>query len=155
MSDDRRHHDDPRAPRRRREDALELLLATMREQLDATQRLRREGSENFQRYRRRAYVAFAILTVASGLALYLVWRQAERIQQERERSIRTQCVEQNHRNANTIRELDRRLLIARRVATPSQVKRLEESRAFTVSLINALAPRHDCDAVISRTVNVK
>jgi hypothetical protein len=71
-------------------------------------------------------------------------RLAEAIQVQRAASLRLLCTEQNGRHDRTVRELDRRLALAVRMASPSRARRIRESRAFTVALIEALAPHRDC-----------
>ena len=72
---------------------------------------------------------------------------SEAIQENREELIRTGCEEQNARNHNTIATLDA-LLEQAKDENPERARRIEESRDFTVLLINALVPVRDCDEVV-------
>lgn len=85
--------------------------------------------------------------VADKLALVVAT-----IQQEREANIGRSCVDQNTRHDNTIRELDARLELASQTLSPAQRAQLEQSRDFTVALIDALAPRRDCAAVKAQQI---
>jgi hypothetical protein len=122
---------------------------------DDHRRLLEHGTDNFRRYRRRAYAMFAVLTIASTAALYWLWSQSHQIQTEREQSIRTACVDQNARHRATVAQLDARLRLAVATASPAQARQIRQSRAFTVALIDALAPVRDCDAVVRRSVRAK
>lgn len=71
---------------------------------------------------------------------------------ERFRNARRACLEQNARHDGTVRTLDARL----RMAPPAQARRAAESRDFTVSLIDALAPkRPNCTAYARELVAAK
>lgn len=136
----RRHSDAPAQPMRRREDELEELLE--------------HGSRNFRRYRRRAYLAFAILAVASAVALVWVGKTAERagslareVQSQRVEAIRSNCEAQNRRHDETIVTLDR--LVASLPDGPRK-ERAKAGRKGTVLLIEALQPRQDCVALVRR-----
>lgn len=81
-----------------------------------------------------AIVAVVVLLVV-GLGM---------IQSSRADSIRRSCVEQNVQHDETIRTLDEQIAERKRTASPEIARRLDESRAFTLLLIQALAPRQDC-----------
>lgn len=70
----------------------------------------------------------------------------ERIQAERRRNILTSCIKQNVINQKTIEKYDRNIEAARAsgLIPKAQLRRLAESRKFTVDLINTLAAREDC-----------
>lgn len=74
---------------------------------------------------------------------------AVQIQQERARNIRLGCEQQNQRHDDTIRALDR--LIA--LVPASGRARAEQGRAGTLLLINALAPKRDCVALVRNQVD--
>ena len=81
------------------------------------------------------------LTEANG-------RLAGEIQDERARSVRASCQEVNDRHDTTIATLDK--LLAK--LPPSQRARAKSSRDGTVLLIEALAPKRNCEALVRRTV---
>ena len=101
------------------------------------------------------YVLCALVPVLAGglgWALLVNYQQAQQIQAQREDSIRDSCVGQNARHDATIRALDRLLAQATSHASAERVRRIEESRASTVRLIEALAPARDCAAVVDRAL---
>lgn len=65
------------------------------------------------------------------------------IQQERVRNTLANCRDQNTKHDSTIRTLDSLIKQAGRVH-PSQRAQLEASEAFTVLLVDKLAPKHHC-----------
>lgn len=76
---------------------------------------------------------------------------AQATAQERKQAIRLQCQQQNHRHDATIRELDHELAIySRRIKRPAQRQQLAASRQFTVLLIDRLAPKQKCAAVVAQ-----
>lgn len=75
-------------------------------------------------------------------------RLALEIQDERARSVRDSCEEVNRRHDSTIATLDK--LLAK--LPPSQRGRAKSNRDGTVLLIEALAPKRDCEALVRRTV---
>jgi cell division protein FtsN len=74
------------------------------------------------------------------------------IQAERARNVRANCLDTNDRHDRTIATLDRRLQVAVRRAPPAQARQIRASREFSVALINALAPRRDCERLVKRQV---
>lgn len=72
-----------------------------------------------------------------------------RIQAERERNIRTNCVAQNERHDDAIAALDE--VIA--TAPLSRRARARQGRQSTVFLLEAIVPRRDCDVLVHRQVN--
>lgn len=91
-------------------------------------------------------VAIIVLTVLMVGAFLANQKRGNEIQDSRVQSILTSCRESNDRNRRTITTLDRLLAARIRTATPEQARRLRASRASTVLLIQALAPRRDCAA---------
>lgn len=73
---------------------------------------------------------------------------AQQIQRERKRNVLESCQEINRRHDNTIAALD--LLIAK--LPPSRRERARQGRASTVLLIEALAPKRQCEAFARRQV---
>lgn len=78
------------------------------------------------------------------------------VQAERYRNVLLNCAQSNERHDSTVRVLDSRLAVAQQAAKPAQIKQLRESRAFTVALIDALAPRRpNCGAYARAQVSAK
>ena len=73
---------------------------------------------------------------------------AVEIQSQRVAAVRMSCQDQNRRHDETIATLDK--LIAQ--VPGSRRQRAKESRNSTVLLINALAPKRDCEAVVRAAV---
>ena len=102
------------------------------------------------------YGVLALLPLnAALLAVLTVWgvqgrandrAQIEAIQQERIANIRNACEETNQRHDATIAALDARFDQLKAGASLAERQQLQASRDFTVSLIDALAPTHDCAA---------
>lgn len=95
----------------------------------------------------RVTAALALL-LASASILLSAWLYAK-IQDERERTIRTSCVATNERHDRTIATLNQ--LIAELPPGPRR-KRAVEGRTGTVLLIDALAPKRDCAAYVAKQV---
>lgn len=91
------------------------------------------------------------------LVLFALEENGDRIkdiQSERSRSITVACVNQNERNINTKNTLNE--IYARRreeADTRKEVRQLQQSRAATILLINALSPMRDCEELVKRSVN--
>jgi hypothetical protein len=81
-------------------------------------------------------------------------RLAVSIQESRIEIIRSSCVEGNRRHDATIRTLEARIREVLKSATPAQRERILASRASTIALINALAPKQDCVALIRDVTRV-
>lgn len=108
--------------------------------------------------RARIVILVAAVVISAGLLLggYLLANNTStntallgRINAERARNVRAACEGQNERHDNTIRQLDR--LIAQ--APPSRRARANAGRESTVLLIEALAPRRDCAALVRASVD--
>ena len=92
----------------------------------------------------------ALALLASAASIFLSAVLFSRIQQERERTIRESCLAVNDRQDLTKARLDElisELPSARRV-------RAEAGQRGTVLLIEALAPKRDCEQVVHRSVSV-
>jgi hypothetical protein len=89
--------------------------------------------------------SLAIVAVVGLLVLGLGMIQASRAD-----SIRRACVEQNERHDRTLRTLDALLTARAEGVSRARLERLKESRASTVLLIEALAPRDDCEKRVDR-----
>jgi cell division protein FtsB len=72
------------------------------------------------------------------------------IQRERARNVRTNCEEQNRRHDATIRQLHR--LVDELPPGPRKVRAVQ-GMAGSVALIQALAPKRDCRALVAQQVN--
>jgi hypothetical protein len=105
----------------------------------------------------------SVVSVIAGLAMagafavagaYLVGLSArtDSIQASRAENVRANCTEQNERHDNTIRTLDSVLRDAKRRASPARREQLAQSRESTVLLINALAPKRDCEQRVREQV---
>jgi hypothetical protein len=104
------------------------------------------------------YTIFAAVPLLVAVVVVLsIWalqgrandrEQIAAIQQERVTNIRDACEQQNLRHDETIATLDK--LLARRLEGASDETRAqaEQSRAATVLLIEALAPKRDCEQVV-------
>lgn len=80
--------------------------------------------------------------------------RVEEIQQERAANIVRGCRDQNKRHDDTVMQLDALLTIAKLsvAGEPGRAEQIEQSRDFTVALIDALAPVRDCQAVIEQQI---
>lgn len=96
------------------------------------------------------FAGFGVLTMIGAFLIVVVLLSdtTSQIQAERARNVRSACEAQNARHDNTIRQVDR--LIAE--APPSRRARAGAGRAGTVLIIDALAPRRDCDALVKSQV---
>lgn len=104
-------------------------------------------------YRRRQWLmvaAFFVLVATSTASLYWVnhlakvraqdnAENAQRIQDQRATSTRESCVDQNHRHDATIRRIRVLVRCAHKPASAA---------APSIELIDALAPRQDCDQLV-------
>lgn len=79
-------------------------------------------------------------------------RITAQIQRERARNVRSNCEEQNRRHDATVRQLHR--LVAELPPGPRKVRAVQ-GMAGSVALIQALAPRRDCSALVARQVSTK
>lgn len=85
MNHHRRRHSDDYRPESR-EAALEALIGKFRELAEAeadlraeSERLRREGSDNFRRYRRRSIVAIAVVSIVAAFSCWQAVRTAREV----------------------------------------------------------------------------
>lgn len=94
-----------------------------------------------------AAIAMAVLV---GLVIHTnhkVNGQTAEIQRQRAENIMRDCVDQNNRHDKTVRTLDE--LLKKSGVSPA---RRAASRQTTVLLINALAPKQDCDKLVAKSV---
>jgi hypothetical protein len=102
------------------------------------------------------YTIFAAMPLLVAVVVVLsIWAlqgrandrdQIRAIQEERIGNIRDNCVETNRRHDATIAALDARFVQLAASASAKERQQLQASRDFTVSLIDALAPKDDCAA---------
>lgn len=141
---------------------------TKRDRIDeiesAVERHSKETKEAIEQitaaYRRFARVTTTILAVlcvatlgAAILSIYLLGQNGQRadeIQQERANSVRSSCLEQNARHDKTLAKLDK--LVAD-IKDPAEKARAQANIGGTVALIEALAPKQDCTALVRKAVS--
>lgn len=146
--------------------------ARVREALEVIQNdyktLHTRNQENIGSLRRTVtwLVSFVLLVLFAlgGVTFYLrgqdqarateAKRLAVAIQMSRIEIVRSSCEEGNKRHDATIKALDKRIREVSKTATPSQRARIQASRASTIALINALAPRFDCAARVRAVTEV-
>lgn len=116
-------------------------------------------ADRYRAERRLASVLnYAVYGIVVLLAGGLVWAfvvngsQTAEIQSQRERNIRESCEAQNRRHDGTIGVLDRLIAQRAKSASPAEVRQMRSSRAYTVLLIDALAPHQDCADVVARSL---
>ena len=94
-----------------------------------------------------------VLTVGAVVLSILAYSQAltdiHEIESSRRESIRLTCEEQNNRHTHTIQTLN--MLIGRATKEhPKTARQVEQGRASTELLIDALAPLENCNARVVR-----
>jgi hypothetical protein len=117
--------------------------------------MKRKVEEKFDSVAPWLYMAICLITVIVLVVVgsFIVHQQhqikhtSRDIQQERIDSVVRACVDQNQRHDDAVNALYALL-------RKSGVKeaRLQSAGANVVSLINALAPKHDCNAVVKKAV---
>lgn len=113
----------------------------------------------------RAVAVFGVVLVASvalitgvpGVSSGLIGANKDRveeIQAERTSNILRLCQDQNKRHDDTVTNLDSLLALAKvkYANNPAKLEQIRESRASTISLIDALAPKNDCAAILRQQV---
>lgn len=134
----------------RRENAL------LRSRLEAIQ----VGYEKWTRHTVRLLAILFVIQLGLGaLSLYLVTQNVKRgdetrnlvtqIQQSRAASVRLTCQEQNARHDRTIATLDQ---VIGKLPPGTERDRAARNRQSTILLIDALAPKRDCEAWVRRLV---
>lgn len=100
--------------------------------------------------------AIGIGMVALTWATVLLWfsndARVQQINDERARNVVRSCEETNQRHDATIRQL--RDLVAS-IPDPARRDRAEQGMASTVALIDALAPKRDCGALVAQQVDTR
>jgi hypothetical protein len=97
-------------------------------------------------------IAFAIIVaIPVLLVLALTYFESreriEAIDHHRAVVAYTTCLEQNERHDSTIRVVDKRLAGIVATGDIDRIAAAQESRDFTVQLIDALAPHQDCERI--------
>jgi hypothetical protein len=101
-----------------------------------------------RRGRKVMLIAWAVIIAGCLIvAGYVIGSAPGQIQQQRAEAVN--CREQNARHDAAITELDRLI----RLLPLSRRARAVQGRDGTVALIEALAPKRDCSALVRRTVN--
>lgn len=101
------------------------------------------------------YFMAACLPLFAAAVVWLVFwnaQQTREIQDQREASIRRMCEDSNRRHDNTIHKLDELIAIRVKTSSPAEVKRIVNSKASTVLLIEALAPKLNCDDQVRKAL---
>jgi hypothetical protein len=101
---------------------------------------------------RGQWLVYLCCFIAIGYTWVAAHDAVDKIQGERARNVQDNCEQVNQRHDNTIVALDGVLDQARKTAGPAQRKQIQQSRAATVLLIDALAPKRDCNALVRRQV---
>jgi hypothetical protein len=111
---------------------------------------------------RALVVALVILAASNVVNTILAVGQATHadqlattIQQQRVSITLANCVDQNAHHDGTVAALNRLLVAAEGKATPAARARIAASEAPTLLLINALAPKRDCAAVVEKTTGMR
>ncbi len=95
-------------------------------------------------------LAVALVTIIIAVGGWLkLGSVVDEIQDSRESITRSNCEDQNMRNATTLRQLDAVLDQAVQ-ADPRSAEEVDRSRVSTAALINALVPVRDCDHVVAQ-----
>ncbi len=109
---------------------------------------------------RRGLIAFSIIGVFTalslvgfGLVLHEQHKTTNLIQHQRAESIRTGCVDQNRRHDNTVAFIIKvTQKAADREPDPQTKKQILASQASNVALIQAIAPKQNCKALVAAAV---
>lgn len=114
--------------------------------------------KKFHRWFVRGLIAFGIMAmgVALGLVGYgiLLHKQNNVIHAfkgTRKAFVRDSCEAQNKRHDATIARLDQGLAQAKK-QHPERVRQIQQSRKFTIGLIDSLAPKQDCKKLAAVSV---
>ena len=92
------------------------------------------------------------LILASFSVFMSAWLYV-RVNDERARNVERNCSDVNARHDAALEGLDIVLGRARVGASPERLRQIEQSRASTLLLIQALTPKRDCAALAARQVN--
>lgn len=104
-----------------------------------------------QLHRWQVVGAFIAVTLAFVVVAVLLTNQGNEIQRERREAVIRNCQDQNQRHDATISELDK--LAAKIIRQhPDKAKQIQQSIQENVLLINALVPKHNCEALADAAV---
>lgn len=124
------------------------MSADLGRRLHDLEKGRRENAERIAGAIWRLRIFAAVFLVAFSFGLWRVAVQSNDIQQSREDAIRQSCEDTNARHDHTIAQLN--ILLDQALKDhPEDRARIEQSRASTTLLIDALVPRQDCDRLVS------
>jgi hypothetical protein len=138
---------------------LEKLDGSLGDAQDELRSTRRKLDDTTRRYRRFTHFVVLAFVVLAASCLWLAYQARERsrdsqdlsarIQRERAKATFNNCADQNARHDRTVRKL--RMIVA---AIPDRDQRRKARRGVgtTVGLIDALAPRQDCAALVRERV---
>lgn len=120
----------------------------------------RDSTERRVAWYFRGFVALFLITALAGTYQLNVnsdraaesKRLAQEFQIERVNSVRSNCEMTNARHKDTIDAIDAAARQATALATPTERKRLEQGRARTLLIIQALVPLRNCDEVVAKAV---
>lgn len=120
--------------------------------LDAVRKMVKEINAPFKK---AIFFGLFCLAVASGIAIKGNSDQTKNIQDSRRTSIKEQCKDQNSRHDHVITALDVALAPRLKQGNPKQDAAILQRRVSTILLIDALAPKQDCDQVVKERVEPK
>lgn len=98
---------------------------------------------------RRLFIIINVVAALSiGLLFHFITNQNAEIQKQRRDFVIRACTDQNHRHDATIKQLDKVI----EKLPPDRKARAEATKTSTVLLINALAPKFDCEKIADLAV---
>jgi hypothetical protein len=112
-----------------------------RDRMDALEEHWRTAAKWLARQIRRIWIGFSIVALALLFGVVYTYHLNGDIEDSR----RNVCEAVNVQHDKTIREVNRRIARAYARADPQRQKELLASRAFTLALIETLAPKKDCE----------
>jgi hypothetical protein len=135
----------------RRKDEYEELNKKIDERFDAL-------TERVARFISKALMGFALIGVTSALGLlgfgFVLKREGENtdeIQKQRRESILTACRDQNIRHDNTVIQF-RKIAVTAAAANPKQAKQIRRNIDANLRIIDAIAPKQNCDHLVQAAV---
>jgi hypothetical protein len=135
----------------RRQDEYHALNTKIDERFEAL-------TNRFARFITKALMAFTVIGLTSAIALLgfgLVLRREGRntddIQKQRRESILIACRDQNIRHDNTVIQF-RRIAATATANNPKQAKQIRRNIEANLKIIDAIAPKQDCDRLVQAAV---
>jgi hypothetical protein len=105
--------------------------------------------EKFDRWFRRGLIIMAFIGLCCAAAIGGTWIALGEIQDTREEFVRSQCESQNKHNKDTSAQLiGLAALDEKRRKTEAGKEEVRNRRDVTLALIEALAPKQDCDFLV-------